>query len=1200
MTGAIYYVTPTTGNQNCPTDQECHTLSYYINNIILPSNVILLFINGEHVLNEHEGLQIKGLNNVALVGQGQWVQGFHWSVMQSSVIIKCTYNTQLAINVSATTSIQIHGLTFANCYEGIFITSVSDVYFNNLSVQNSSKFGLWINNTATVTIDSCSFSQNGANVIMNLVKTVSISYSNFTFGCCYYYSNGLSILSYDINTLLSTSLTVKIVGCLVYSNNGNTVGGANVYSTIKGSLTLIIQNTIFKNNNGNKGNGGLGVHISVDGYSEIFISGVTFMYNKCTGATTSYSGGGGALLFVHSGSLNILYIENTTFIENYQKGLLLSLQGNRIIKATIKDTTFSFNFGDGGLVGGAFIYIISDYYYNDINLYIHNTKFDSNTGVALRVHGNPILTMTDVHVTNTVTITDSQSSQNVEGALQLICFGVKNIVTLSNVHVTNNNMTGLWIEGCQVYFADKSSIIANNKSPGNGGGMYAKSNSILSTFYVTVHFINNTATQYGGAIYSTANLVSSFTDRLLTYGIDCTFHKFFATFSDNYAQIAGNDIYGGFYYIKVDLPYFNDVVKCNYHNLQSVNCFSKILSSSSITSAPLGACICINNSYIDCTQRLLDKEVYPGQTITLSLVTVGMCGGISPGSIVTKGTSVSLKLDEADQITDIHCKSFTYQVKANTTTTEGKITIETSGSLQLNGSILTINITLLPCPLGLVLNNLLGTCICDDIINVVKPQCNVSWMPYPIKRSGNNWLSYNNKFNCFIAHTNCPFDYCNTSLISLNLNNTDLQCTYNRSGYLCGQCQPGLSVVIGSNECSKCNNINLFFLVPFALAGILLTVLLLILNMTVSSGTINGLLFYANIVKLNKVMLLPTGSIPVLTQYIAWMNLDLGITTCFFNGFNDYWKTWLQFSFPLYIWLLVGGIIIGCHYSGRLSRLCGNNAVPTLATIILMSYTKVLNNIAKILMMSKIKCDNKEWNVWSVDGNIDYLTGKHIPLVCVSLLCLFVGIIYTGLIFSSQWLQRYSSKCCRSSRDPVVKLKPFIDAYVGPLKDRFRYWPGLLLIARIILITVFSFTTGEMVKVNNYIIVIIVGILLIVGNSVYRDKKLTILDQFHLVNLGSLGLINALSDRLQVSISSTAYIVSVSMSLVVFVGTVLTHIYVLIDKRWGCKLPHFFNKYQVLNQEESQSSEGEEMYSPVHVINRRESLIFEFDINEPS
>ena len=93
VTGVIYYVIPTIGNQTCPTDQECHTLSYYINYITLPSNVTLLFINDEHILNEYEVLQIKGLNNVALLGQGQWVQGFHWSVMQSSVIIKCTSKT---------------------------------------------------------------------------------------------------------------------------------------------------------------------------------------------------------------------------------------------------------------------------------------------------------------------------------------------------------------------------------------------------------------------------------------------------------------------------------------------------------------------------------------------------------------------------------------------------------------------------------------------------------------------------------------------------------------------------------------------------------------------------------------------------------------------------------------------------------------------------------------------------------------------------------------------------------------------------------------------------------------------------------------------------------------------------------------------------------------------------------------------------
>ena len=192
--------------------------------------------------------------------------------------------------------------------------------------------------------------------------------------------------------------------------------------------------------------------------------------------------------------------------------------------------------------------------------------------------------------------------------------------------------------------------------------------------------------------------------------------------------MSGNNIYSGYYYfLSKYLPHFNDILECNPDLVYLSNCLPK-QTQSSISSDTLGACICINNSYIDCNQRALYKEVYPGQIITLSLVTVGMCGGISPGSIVTKGTSVNLKLDEADQITDIHCKNFTYQVKANTTTTEGKITFKSSGSLQLNGSILTINITLLPCPLGLVLDNSLGMCVCDDIINInaIRSQCSVS------------------------------------------------------------------------------------------------------------------------------------------------------------------------------------------------------------------------------------------------------------------------------------------------------------------------------------------------------------------------------------------------------------------------------------------------------------------------------------------
>lgn len=70
--------------------------------------------------------------------------------------------------------------------------------------------------------------------------------------------------------------------------------------------------------------------------------------------------------------------------------------------------------------------------------------------------------------------------------------------------------------------------------------------------------------------------------------------------------------------------------------------------------------------------------------------------------------------------------------------------------------------------------------------------------------------------------------------------------------------------------------------------GLAIVLLLLSLNLTVSMGTINGLVFYSNIVYLNRDVLLPlnqgTGQthmdnvITLLFTFQAWMNLDFGIT----------------------------------------------------------------------------------------------------------------------------------------------------------------------------------------------------------------------------------------------------------------------------------------------------------------------------------
>ena len=56
--------------------------------------------------------------------------------------------------------------------------------------------------------------------------------------------------------------------------------------------------------------------------------------------------------------------------------------------------------------------------------------------------------------------------------------------------------------------------------------------------------------------------------------------------------------------------------------------------------------------------------------------------------------------------------------------------------------------------------------------------------------------------------------------------------------------------MLGSNQCGQCTNYYIALIIPFALAGIALVAFIIALNLTVSVGTINVLIFYANVVKI--------------------------------------------------------------------------------------------------------------------------------------------------------------------------------------------------------------------------------------------------------------------------------------------------------------------------------------------------------------
>ena len=158
-----------------------------------------------------------------------------------------------------------------------------------------------------------------------------------------------------------------------------------------------------------------------------------------------------------------------------------------------------------------------------------------------------------------------------------------------------------------------------------------------------------------------------------------------------------------------------------------------------------------------------------------------------------------------------------------------------------------------------------------------------------------------------------------TTLCLLHWTISTFQCNHNHSGTLCGSCREGYSIALGTLHClPNFSNDYLALILPFILSGIALVVFSLLLGLTVTAGTINGLIFYANIIHIHQYnMFFPAGT----QQLLAWLNLDLGIETCFYDGMTIYAYTWLQFVFPFYVWFLIGVIIVATHYSTKLTRI---------------------------------------------------------------------------------------------------------------------------------------------------------------------------------------------------------------------------------------------------------------------------------------
>ena len=1029
-------------------------------------------------------------------------------------------------------------------YASILDIKTSKVYANTAGGGGA----MFVYNISVLKIVKSELYDNSAGC-GGLMKATSIT--TMIISMCNFRNNTSGSYGGAIRIYEGTTMTIDASN---FSSNTAVTGGALFANSI--ADLLISNNTII---DGNKGSTGV----------------VYLLKVKSTFSNTTHFNNKGSLYLSNS---DALFNGKNNFINNDGTKQTLSQQFTNFEGGAI--TAFQSNleiYGEFTLVdnfapnGGAIYATESKLYIHKQTVIADNNATDSGGGIYLYQSEINCRDYCRLEILN-------NSAMERGGGIHAISSSVKVYTgetrsTTSVVHFSQNSAKkggGLCLEvNAKLY------VLKPYTSKRNDETLYA------------LRFTSNMA-EYGGAVYVADNTNSvtcastsyrthytsteCFMQTLVLHGtISSNVNLVNTNFTDNYAEVSGSTLYGGLLdrctvspsaevYIQFDYDATQPGVMSGAEYITSITNIEAI----SINSDSVRICFC-NGKEHDCGQKPAPVYVSKGGNFTVSLVAVDQLNNtISNATIHSSLNSTESGLREGQLIQSAGegCTDLTFSVFSPHQSEE--LILYPAGpckDAKLSQSRLVVHFTPCKCPIGFQSKATEITrceCECDSNLEPYITDCVPETKT--LIREGNFWIKYiniskNSNGYSYLLYPYCPFDYCHppNTKVDINLNiasGSDAQCALNRSGLLCGTCQAGLSLSIGSSYCLPCFSywpaVFVVILIAAFLGGIAVVAFLLVLNLTVAVGTLNGIIFYANIVVAHNTILLPFSQPNFITIFIAWLNLDFGFDTCFFEGMDAYWKTWLQLAFPAYIIFLVTMIIFISEHSTRFGYLIGKkNPVATLATLILLSYAKLLHTIIAALSFAILDYpDGSREIVWLPDASVRYLSGKHVPLFIAAALILLAGVAYTTLLFSWQWLLRHQDKkifkWVRSR-----KLYTFLEPYHAPYTFQYRYWTGLLLIVRVILYLLAAVSSDPGISLLS--IGIIIGCLLlykaIFHSRVYRKWVIELFEMICHFNiliftLAKLFVPLTVRERNQMV---PAYL-SVSITFILFLAVIIYHL----------------------------------------------------------
>ena len=1054
--------------------------------------------------------------------------------------VMCTWS-------GGSSSFNISNSIFTNnnaAYGGGVIRTVGNVWFN---ISNS----IFTNNSAdakggviftyygsSFDITNSSFTKNSAAAEGGVMYTDGNSFFDISNSI---FTTNRAVRSGSGGVMYIESSASFNIFTSIFVNNRATVNGGIIWCSKHG--TLKVDNSNFSLNGVFNQGGGVifilqcSAHIS----NSIFDKNNGSLYSFNSNLTVS-----GYLKFKHTA----LPLIARNVIESYEGGAITSFQS--IIIFTRKSTVHISN--NRASHGGAILATESTITIYGETIIVNNMANCSGGGISL-----------------------TQSRLEIKGKCQI---------------VNNNAMRGGGIHAYSSTIAvyQPGILQVTNNSADFGGGIYLKASSKLyilrnEVFYMN-YFMNFTGNHanYGGAAYvDDSNSGGCLPNVECFIQVLALSHSYVFNsienvfFSENAASEQGPNIFGGLLDRCIPSPFAEVYLKQRNYSGHGIiylqdNTNTNLLDS--ISSQPVRLCFCNSEHEPDCSYQPSTIRVQKGKPINVSLVAVDQVNYTINANVSSFLSSPVGGFGEGQQTQSVerNCTNLTFNVfSPHDSEILNLYPNGPCGSATLSTSSVTIQFIACTCPVGFepLSNSKSSTkceCVCDSALSPYITKCNFT-TSLVLRKGTNSWITFNNGTDPheYVIYRNCPFDYCQPQVdnISINfnlLNGADSQCAHNRTGVLCGACKENLSLSLASSHCVRCHThwhaVFVVILLAAAIAGILLVTALLALNMTVSVGLINGFIFYANIVSAGSAIFIPSSEPSFPSTFVAWLNLDVGVDVCFFDGLDAYTKSWIQLVFPVYIISLVYVVIILSKHFSRFARLIGKkDPISTLATLIMLSYAKLLSITITALSSAVLDYpDGKQETVWLPDGHLKYFRGKHIPLALMALLIIIIGLPYTIILFLYmwQWIIRAPLRWKVFNWTRNTKLIAFISSHHIPHNSKYRYWTGLLLLVRVILYITASVTVSASPQTFPLITGILVGGLIILkatfGLRVYKKSFVNIVETVLHFNLLLLALFSLYDFKVNVSKQTAAVYTSTIITFVLLIGAIIYHVTLLVVK----------------------------------------------------